>query len=161
MQAQEFRKRFHAALPDNEIFRDRKISDEHWVIESQKCCISFLYERYEPEGSAVILVSRFAESQGMSIFLLRHMRGAADVLPDGDSPENLALVFGRYFMDLLAGDFSIRDECERLSNRFFALSFEVDRLPESDPVRRMYDTYDIGWMDALEKRKSSSPGASF
>ena len=144
--------RFKARLLNNGIFSIIKNGEFAWSIESNICKIEFIFERFG-NGSYMILVSDpRTKEPGANFNILRHIRGARDILADAGSPENFAEIFNKYFSDVLSGDFSVLVEYERLGKAFGVFLIKVLSLDDDDPIKIKMRAWDISWLDDLKKR---------
>jgi len=156
MENGEYVDRLRSHLDGSERFVVKQGSDLSWNIESSQCRIAVVFDRYEAGDPVVTISAPSSDAQKMSLFLLRHMRHAGQEFSVANSPETLARMLSLRFSDLLSGDFSIQREYAALSRRFFTLSFEVDMLLDTDPVKRKFADFDIAWLEDLLKRKGQS-----
>lgn len=143
--------RFRARLIGGESFLVKEIDKwERWV-ESDKCRIKFMFDRYDAAGCMIMVSDPNSSEADASFIYLRYIRGARDVLTDIGSPENTAEVFNKYFADVLRGDFSILEECKKLGNDFSNLLMEALCLDDSDPIKVKADNWDISFRDDLKR----------
>ena len=156
MNKENFVERLYSHLQGSERFEVLKTNDLAWEVESDRCRISVIFDRHE-ESDPVVTVSPAADgAPKMSLFLLRHLRRVGKEFSATNSPEAIARILNLYFTDLLSGDFSIQSEYNAVSKRFFMLGFEVDMLPDTDPIKKKYLNFDIGWLTDLLRRKGLS-----
>ena len=146
---------FKNKLEQSERFTVFQRNEQRFDVESEDCRISFVYDRYadEDDGYVYSVSNPKTNDKNMSVNLLRFLRGARDVLSNSDSPENVAAVFNTYFVDVSNGDFSIRDEYDKMRKPFFVLALEIFNMLENDPIKIKWKNYDISWVEDLKERK--------
>lgn len=149
MENKQFVNIFKNNLRDQNMFSIQQLTPQQWVLVSEKCIITFVFERFE-EGLPLITLSQ-PDANGVQLhfLLLRHLFGAKDELKDRSSPENLARIFDTYFSALKAGDFSIAVKYQEIEDVFFEMLFDIDFLPDDDPIKIKAKNYDISWMDDM------------
>jgi hypothetical protein len=153
MNRQSIVRRFQTVLTGGADFALAKHSDCNFDLKSQKCTITFVFEKHEIQYSIYVSEPSAPQKDRMKLLLLRYIRGAKEATGESGSPEYYADIFNRYFQDIISGDFSVREEYERLKEPFFTLLVQAKRLPESDPVRKKVENYDISWLDDFQKRQ--------
>ncbi|MCE3608094.1 hypothetical protein LXA47_31480 [Massilia sp. P8910] len=129
----------------------KKISENQWKLESDMCRLSFVFDRHEDDSYMILISDPDSNSVGINSFVLRHLRGARDVLADANSAENQAEIFNRYFADVLKGDFSILSEFEKVKLGFGAFLMKALSLPEGDPIKVKAKEFDISWLEDVKK----------
>lgn len=146
-------KRFKDALIGGDRFLIIKVNELEWHVESALLRISFVFDRYGGDSYMVLISDISSKAHGANIGILRHFRGAEDLLPDVKSPENYAEIFNKYFSDVLNGDFSILSEYEHAGKAFALGLMEVLSLPDDDPLKIKAKKFDISWLTDLKERK--------
>jgi hypothetical protein len=153
MDRKSFVEEFRAALRNGSDFAFSEESSLELCLTSALCKISFHFEKYDDGRVVYISEPDVRRKHMMHVLLLRYIRGARDAAGAPGSPERLAAIFDVYFGDILGGDFSVRAEYERLKTPFFALFLQAKRLPESDPIRKKLENFDISWLEDFQKRE--------
>jgi hypothetical protein len=149
---EENAKRVYLAMqrPDFEFL---KVSDLCFELHGPACVIQLTFERHRP-SSFVILLSdprtNCSPDHGMSLWILRHMRGVSNSPSEQDSLGSIGRMLSAHFSDILNGDFSIVSEYSQIENRIFDAMFRVEALPPEHPTRKKYDDYDIRWLDEVD-----------
>ncbi len=145
--------RFKARLLGGDTFSIKKQNEFQWCVESKDCKISFIFERYDEDCFVLLVSNPKSNASGENLILLRHMRGARDVLPDAGSPENLAEIFNKYLSDILAGDLFLLIEAGKIGKEFYLLLMKALSLKDDDPIKIKVRNYDISWLEDYKKWK--------
>jgi hypothetical protein len=145
--------RFRARLLHGASFAIQKKSDVEWNVESDRCRIGFLFERFGEESYNLLVSDPRRDRPGASFLALRFIRAARDVLPERDSPENLAEVFNTSFADVLGGDFSILAQYDKLGKVFWVALMDAIALDDADPIKVKLAAWDGAWFDEWKARQ--------
>jgi hypothetical protein len=118
------------------------------VLTSSACEIAFDFDVHGP-ASFSILLRKPGQTEGLFFYMLRHMRHAIDPSVQAETPAYYGRLLNEYFSDLLAGDFSISAEYQRLEPEFYDKLLRIPDLPPSHPAAIKCKNFDISWMQEL------------
>lgn len=142
--------KFREGLNSTDEFKVVEVSELVWKISSQNCVLTFLFERNADVFNISVEEPNLSqETKPMAMLLLRFLRGAADIDMKGNSPVFFADLMNSHFPDLLEGDFSLREEYERVFDRFYAEILSALFLKEDNPIRIKVENFDISWLDDI------------
>lgn len=142
-----------SALPKTLGFRRRCVHDGVHDLESPTCVIRLAFKRYEASRlESIDIFEAFCKDvgkHGMAFWVLRHIRGIAavgsGVVPNPFVCIGELLTIG--LLDVLSGDFSIRQRYDHLQSRILDHMSDIRELPISHPARIRFENYDIRWLD--------------
>ena len=120
---------------------------------SDRCIIRFGWERYESKLSSTQFFdpTDYDEANGMSFWILQHVIGFQIAVRNGANPYyELGMAITTHCDALLQGEFDIRQKYDALENRILDRMSDVRALPPDDPIRKLFDSWDIRWLTEIE-----------
>lgn len=137
-----------AALPNPDEFEILDESEYGATLASKRCAFVISKDRYG-EGFGTYVREPDPKAKGMDLYLLRQLRGAYHPEQSTEDMAYYGRLFGEFFPDLLAGDFSIRKLYEDVKDEFNRRFLELRSLPPEHPAVLLCRKYDIRWLKKM------------